>query len=297
LKYNRRVTTPVERAPAPVLHATRDVVQRAAGDVFARVTVSHAVFEERVAQFADVVDSIGASTHFLDPTEYLAAVDGRWPPPERARGGVLMTFDDGLLSSYEFIMGELTPRRILTVFFVPTAVFEMGAPEQLALAQKTRFPSGASPREEQYVTIGASHVTALVQAGHLVMPHSHTHADLAELRTTSDFEREIQKPREITEAITGAVADVFAFPYGGRKAINRAAHRWIGRNYRYCFTAIGGRTTRRSDRLLLPRDGLDQGITVREASRLLGGAHDRINHFKIKYVRRRIRRDEQLLPG
>jgi peptidoglycan/xylan/chitin deacetylase (PgdA/CDA1 family) len=243
------------------------------------------VFSENRARLAGVVDAIGERAAFITPEDYFALVDGTAPPRQQQ---VLMTFDDGLLSSYEFIAGELTPRGIRALFFVPTAVLDMSVEEQRAHALATRFSEPTELREEQYRTVGAGELRELAAQGHGVMPHSHSHARLVGLPDASAYEREVLAPRRIIESIVPGEAGAFAYPYGRYSALSREGYAWIARTYTYCFTAIGGPTTSRSNPLLLRRDNLDESYSAADASAILDGSLDRTNGLKARILAARL---------
>ena len=199
-----------------------------------------------------------------------------------------MTFDDGLKSSFEFIMSELTPRNIRVIVFVPTIILRNEPEEQLQLALRRRFPGLEHLREEQYLSINPDEIHQLTRAGHWVMPHSHTHARLSLLRTEQQFYEEIEKPKQILEAIVEGTADVFAFPYGDMTALSRQAYEWIRRTYRYCFTAIGGPTTPHVNELLLRRDNVDQSFDFILVEAKLDGVFDSYSGLKDWRLRRRL---------
>lgn len=256
-----------------------------------RATVTHGVFAERAQYLADIVDAIGEKYDFISPRDYFALLGDRSPRPY-SPNRLLMTFDDGLLSSYDFIRTQLTPRGIRVIVFLPTAVLSMDREEQHNWALKTRFPGVSSLREEQYLTIREKEVLILKRDGHEVMPHSHTHARLSELSTAASLQAEIVAPKARLEELLPGRIDAFAFPYGSWDALSPLAHRWIGQTYAYCFTAIGGTTTSRSDPFLLRRTNLDQSHGARRVEASLRGLLDPYDGLKYRILRRRLRLDE-----
>jgi len=253
-----------------------------------RASVTHGVYAENMVPFANVIDEVSELSDFLSPAEFFSRLEGCESAEAIRRPALLMTFDDGLLSSYEFIRDELTPRNIRVIFFVPTVVFEIGVDEQRALAVHARRLDPCTLREEQYRTVGAAEIRELVRVGHSVMPHSHTHARLSSLADADELENEVVKPRKILERLTGRSGDAFAFPYGGPNALSGEAYWWIRNTYSYCFTAIGGVVRRTSNPLLLRRIGLDQSIDVSTARTALGGAFDRSDGLKALVLNARL---------
>ncbi len=120
------------------------------------------------------------------------------------------------------------------------------------------------------------------------MPHSHTHARLVGLPDARSYEQEVRAPKEIIESLVPGEASAFAIPYGNYSALSRAGYALIARTYAHCFTAIGGPTTPRSNRLLLRRDNLDDSFSASYALSILGGSFDRRSDLKIRILAARL---------
>jgi peptidoglycan/xylan/chitin deacetylase (PgdA/CDA1 family) len=239
-----------------------------------RVTTTHGVLSENYSRLADIVDMLNSRYRFVEPAAFFEFLDSDDPANHSANGGVLMTFDDGLMSSYEFALRQLSPRGIRALFFVPTAVFGMDRSEQHDFAIATRFPGSTCLRAEQFRTVDVFEVGKLIERGHVVMPHSHSHARLSELSGRLEYETEIEVPRSILEGLVPYPVNAFAFPYGTVSAISAPAYSWIARTYAYCFSAIGGLNKAGANPFLLRRDNLDQSFDVFRATEAVAGGLD-----------------------
>ena len=239
-----------------------------------RVTTTHGVFSENSRRLADIVDMINSRYGIVEPAAFFEFLHSDDPAHHSANGGVLMTFDDGLISSYEFALRQLSPRGIRAIFFVPTAVFGMGRSEQHDFAIATRFPGSTRLRDEQFRTVDEFEVGQLIEHGHVVMPHSHSHARLSELSGRLEYEAEIQVPRSILERLAPYPVNAFAFPYGTVSAISAPAYSWIARTYDYCFSAIGGLNKAGANPFLLRRDNFDQSYDAFRATEAVAGGLD-----------------------
>ena len=71
--------------------------------------------------FAKQLDYFAQNFGFVHPKDLLAATQGK-PLPE----GVLLTFDDGFIDHYTFVLPELEKRAIAGFFFIPTQPVENG---------------------------------------------------------------------------------------------------------------------------------------------------------------------------
>jgi len=86
-----------------------------------------------------------------------------------------------------------------------------------------RQPQRSLP-PERYVTMNAHHLRELHQQGHRVMPHTHSHASLAEICDADAVERELEVPRRMIEDLLQAAAPAFAFPFGTHRDVSRFAY-------------------------------------------------------------------------
>jgi peptidoglycan/xylan/chitin deacetylase (PgdA/CDA1 family) len=71
-----------------------------------------------LADFRRQLDYFETEYGFVDRETFLAAMRGERPVPE---SGVVLTFDDGLVDHYEWVLPELRERGLWGIFYVPTA--------------------------------------------------------------------------------------------------------------------------------------------------------------------------------
>jgi len=77
-----------------------------------------------VEDFGRQLDHFEAEYGFVDRETFLAAMRGERPVPD---SGVVLTFDDGLVDHYEWVLPELRQRGLWGIFYVPTYPLRHGA--------------------------------------------------------------------------------------------------------------------------------------------------------------------------
>jgi peptidoglycan/xylan/chitin deacetylase (PgdA/CDA1 family) len=149
-------------------------------------------------------------TFFGSPGDYLAA-DGP---------AAFISFDDNYRSWYESL-GFLRELRLPVTFYVNTAPLRSIATAAVTDAYFDRI--GYRGHRQ---ALSPSELVALVDAGHTIGAHTHTHRDLAKL-TRQEAMREVTTNRDSLEDLVGFRVRHFAFPYGLRRHFPRWALTWL----------------------------------------------------------------------
>lgn len=76
-----------------------------------------------IEDFRRQLDHFEAEHGIVDRETFVAAMRGERPVPE---SGVVLTFDDGLIDHYEWVLPELRDRGLWGIFYVPTAPLSDG---------------------------------------------------------------------------------------------------------------------------------------------------------------------------
>jgi peptidoglycan/xylan/chitin deacetylase (PgdA/CDA1 family) len=254
-----------------------------------RVTLSHHVAPTEQDNFGRLVDQLRAERAVLDGGELVAAYAGG-PSDALAGRSVAFSFDDGLMSSFDAAQAILNPRGIKAIFFVPTMILDLQTPDEMRdffRRQVYRRPSGTLP-EHKYMTMSADHLKELRDQGHVVLPHTHTHISLLDVRTEQDIDRELRTPRLILEELLQRPNEGFAFPFGTDQVVAATAYEAIRRHYAVCFTGLGGVNRARTDRHTLYRDCVHPHYRPEHVANVSAGVFDLYYTHKMRRLRRRI---------
>lgn len=174
-------------------------------------------------------------------------------------GRFAITFDDGLLSSYEATQEVLNPLGLKAAFFIPTAIFDLGSDEEMRSFCIDNVLGGGSPGPERFRVMRREHVLDLHAQGHAIFPHTHSHMALASIRTPELIERELRAPRVTLEDLLQAPVTALALPFGDDRSVGATGFRAVEANYETCFTSIPGTNSSRTNRYRLHRDGFHPG--------------------------------------
>ncbi len=185
-----------------------------------------------------------------------------------------ITFDDGLLSSYEATQAVLDPLGLKAAFFVPTAILELKSDEEMRSFCVENLQLGAGIGSEQSRFMSRQHLLDLRDRGHAVFPHTHSHEPLTRIRTSEAVDRELRLPRAILEDLLQEPVTALALPYGDDRSVGSDGFRAVERIYDACFTSIPGVNSSRTDPYLLRRDDLHPHDPVDHVVNLCEGVLD-----------------------
>ena len=117
---------------------------------------------------------------------------------------IMITFDDSHEEHYSIAAKELEKYGFRGVFFIMTVAID----------------------KPHYLT--HQEIKALADEGHTVACHTYDHPMLSKL-PDDQWSRQIDKPRQLLEKITGRPVDYFAYPYGGwnQRAVDEVKKRGI----------------------------------------------------------------------
>jgi peptidoglycan/xylan/chitin deacetylase (PgdA/CDA1 family) len=226
-----------------------------AGRPNVRVTFSHEVPQSCLENFDSLIRNLKNTRAFITPREFFACYDHGFRP---RRDSILMTFDDGRMSSYHAAKTVLNRHGIKAIFFVPTLVLEFKEPRQMVqfvVHNVSRDTLSAGELDEtDCLSMDAAALRDLSGDGHMVLPHTHSHVDLKDITDESAVQRELVRPKEILEDLLREPAVGMAFPVGTERQVGAYAYRRIREIYRFCFTALNGANTRRTDPYYIHRD-------------------------------------------
>lgn len=261
---------------------------RAAG-ANVRVTYTHEVRRGDLANFDGLVRCLLRHRRGISPAEFFAACRGGGSL--LAGPSVLLTFDDGLLSSYHAARDILEGHGLRAIFFVPTAALglhtDAGMRRFAARYAYYGLREAASLAPEEYRFMGREHLVELAAAGHAVCPHTHSHVLLRDIRSAAQADRELIRPRRILEDLLGCEAPAMAFPVGTEREAGKYAYDCIRRTYDLCFTALSGANTAATDPHRLHRDCLPADAPPAYAEMIMQGTYDVYYRLKMRRLRRR----------
>lgn len=103
-----------------------------------------------IDDFRRQLDYFDRTYGFVDKTEFLSLWDGSCVSNNLHRGGVILTFDDGLSCHYDYVYPELRERNLWGIFYVPTYPYEK---KELLAVHKTHILLASSNANEVLVSL------------------------------------------------------------------------------------------------------------------------------------------------
>lgn len=253
-----------------------------------RITLTHHVAPADLDNFAMLVDQLCAERSVIDARSIVRSyADQKVPGLDGER--VAFTFDDGLLSSFHAAQTILNPRGIKAIFFVPTMILDLTSPDAMRdffRRNVYRRPTGHLPAD-RYMAMSADHMVELRDQGHMVLPHTHSHANLQTLTTPAEIDRELRVPKVRLENMLQSRVDGFAFPVGTERVVNEVTYEAVREIYSVCFTGLGGVNTATTDRFCLYRDCVHPYHQPEHVSNVTAGAYDLFYTHKMRRLKRR----------
>jgi peptidoglycan/xylan/chitin deacetylase (PgdA/CDA1 family) len=255
-----------------------------------RIPITHFVHEERMEDFELIIRYLKSRRQFITPAQFFRHY--RQNDPEPIRGKLLlMTFDDGLLSSYHAAQRVLDPLGVRALFFVPTMIFELKTDAEMRqfawdnLYHKRRPIESLRPEEYKVMTIDQAR--ELQRGGHMILPHTYSHLNLSEIATQDVADRELRDPRRMLEDALQFSADGFAFPVGTERVINEFAYGEVRKNYTFCFPALPGFNTQHTDPYFFYRDCVHPHYPLSHVRNVIDGVYDPYYRLKMRRLRER----------
>jgi peptidoglycan/xylan/chitin deacetylase (PgdA/CDA1 family) len=203
-----------------------------------RVLNLHGTPTAHADRFRKQLEWAQARFELLTPERFFAILAGRLATPTRP--GLLYTFDDGLLSNYEWAAPMLESMGTRGLFFVNPA-FAMVDGEMA----KSFFYSRICPRDavangssEEWMPMNAKHIRALCERGHTIGNHTYSHASLSSL-CPERYDKEIGESADILQKWTGAACDAFAWTFAWSDITPETWER-AAQTHTYCFSACPG---------------------------------------------------------
>jgi peptidoglycan/xylan/chitin deacetylase (PgdA/CDA1 family) len=234
------------------------------------------------------IENLKRVRQFITPQEFFASYARGGGPPPRS---TLVTFDDGLLSSFQAAQQVLNPLGIKAIFFAPTGMLELKTSSQVRefvarCMYRMTVPSDALT-DEQFLPMDADALRQLVADGHMVLPHTHSHLDLKDIRDEKAVQDELVRPKELLEDLLGTPMDAMAFPIGTERQVGGYSYRRIRELYRFCFTALNGANTAATDHHFLHRDCLPPDAPWSYVEMVMNGAFDLLYKVKLRRLKSR----------
>lgn len=250
-------------------------------NVGVRVTYTHGVREKDLENFENLIRFIAKDHIFITPETFFEYLEkgnlskGRY---------VLMTFDDGFLSSFHAVKKILNKYSIKAILFVPTAILDLkNEAEMLRFTVEKIYYKNVNVKHletDDYLFMNGAHLRELSSEGHMICPHTHSHIFIKEIMNEIMVNEELNAPKIKLEKLLQTKINAFAFPVGTEKQVGIYAYKHINQIYKYCFTALSGINRVETDKFKLHRINLPPDAPQSYVEMAMNGVYD--SYYKLK---------------
>ncbi len=231
--------------------------------IFKKSSVTALIFHDfsknDLIKFKRIIHFLHKRFHFISPQEFIQYKSGDLELKGRH---LLITFDDGFLSSKEATDKVLAPLKIKALFFCcPNFI---GASQENAkkfIASNIHL-GGITESEvsASELPMNQDEIKELIQKGHSIGGHTLTHTNLATIQDENWLHQEVQECSSYFQENFNLAPVFFAFPFGGIHCIDQKSLTKIDQFYTYCFSGIRGNITQKIPNMALLR----QPVTLQD---------------------------------
>ncbi|MEW2165675.1 polysaccharide deacetylase family protein [Streptomyces sp. NPDC007084] len=130
------------------------------------------------------------------------------------RPGLLPVFYEGYRDNYEVAAAACEEAGVIGWFFVCTGFVDTPVAEQYDYALAHRIKLVEENRRRERLAMNWDEIADLHRRGHVVTPHTASHAPARATREPADIEREVTAPKRSMDAVTGGSAPATAWLEG-----------------------------------------------------------------------------------
>ncbi|MFF7331865.1 polysaccharide deacetylase family protein [Streptomyces sp. NPDC008150] len=139
------------------------------------------------------------------------ALTGTW---RDGRAGLLPVFYEGYRDNYDIAAAACEEAGVTGWFFVCTQFVDTPADQQHAYASSHRIKLVEGNVRGERIAMSWEEIADLRRRGHVVTPHTASHAPARDVRTPADVEREVTGPKRLMDRAAGGSAPATAWLEG-----------------------------------------------------------------------------------
>lgn len=254
-----------------------------------RVSYTHEIKDEDLSNFEENIKFLLTDHTFISPEQFFEYLDSDNIPDGKF---ILMTFDDGFLSSYTAAKKILNSYNIKAIFFVPTGILDLKSDsEMLHFTKHNVYFDTIDSKElvpEEYRYMNLEKLVDLKNDGHMICPHTHSHIWIKNITNKEMVEKELIEPKRTVEKLMSTKVRAFAFPVGTEKQVSNFAYQNIYQNYDFCFTALTGTNTIETNKHKLHRFNLPGDAPKVYLDMAINGVYDVYYSWKMSILTKKI---------
>ena len=233
----------------------------------------HGIEPEFFENFKSQINWLNRNYKIITPDEFKAYKKG---DIEFTKHCVLITFDDGFVSSYNSIQKVLNPLGIKTTFFIPSIFVNSSKKKWKEIISKNFFSGKLDTNNfpDYYMPIDNKKIKNLITQGHNIGGHTHSHCNVLKINSNELLQTEIINPINIYKKTFNIKLNSFAFPYGRINHINDYLLKKISLNYSYCFSNIRGTNCKETSNFAIKRQNVSPDMPINYFGYIIEGGLD-----------------------
>lgn len=176
--------------------------------------------------------------------------------------GMLITFDDGYKSNYEYGMDILNKYDIQGVFFISS--------------------DKVQTNDKKYINV--DEIKEMIKKGHIISDHTASHHRFSENDSKEVLNKEIIESNKTINEMFNIDNDSFCFVGGELPVYTKEAFELIKANYKYSFTTLTQVTTSNTNPLMIHRTNVESFWNLGLVKFQTSGLWDKLYKKKAKLV-------------
>lgn len=242
-------------------------------DAQLRVLIYHDIAPQEQERFAAQLRWLTMSWTFISPNRFAAMMRGV-EPIEGAN--LLLTFDDGFASNRRVAEDVLNPMGIKALFFVVSAFVDLidGDDCRAFIARHICTGMTTETIPDHWRNMTWDDLTYLLESGHTIGAHTHTHCRLSEMQHNNDLMAEVVESTDKIECNLGVKVDHFAFPFGDLASFSPSVLAIAKQRFSFIYTGLRGDNVGGVPLWALRRDAVFPGNSFGLIGALLEGGAD-----------------------
>ena len=233
----------------------------------------HDIPDEYLENFGLQIKWLKTNYQILSPQDFQGFLNGTVNINKHA---VLLTFDDGFVSSYLATQKFLNDPDIKAIFFIPS-MFVTEITEDWKKTISNNFFSGHLSVEkisDSFKPISPAQIQTLINQGHTIGGHSHSHCNVSKITTDEILIKEILDPINLFSKEFKIKLNNFAFPFGRMNHISEYSLKRIASNYAFCYSNIRGSNNIMTSHSAIKRQTVSPDMPINYLGFILEGGLD-----------------------
>ena len=193
---------------------------------------------------------------------------------------VLLTFDDGYQSQYDFTKLVLDKYKIKAIFFVINEFIFIKDEEKENFLQNKLFPGIKNINFSKFNNIQLDQLKNLINEDHVIGAHTKSHVKLSNVQDENILKEEIIYAADELESKLNFKIKNFAYTFGNFNSIDRLSIKLASKRFDYIYSGIRGNNINKNK--IIAREAINYFSDLKLNRAILNGFYDFIYKSNLK---------------